>query len=68
MEVRDDVLSSVGGEDMDTSEYQLSDLEDIELYWEDPDLNKDKVSRPSIDTPFSLQIFLILGWTQWPTT
>ena len=30
-EMREDVLSSVGAQDLDTSSYQLTDLEDIEL-------------------------------------
>ena len=35
MEMRDEVLSSVGGQDLDTSSYQVSDLDDIEFNWED---------------------------------
>ena len=31
MEMRDEVLSSVGARDLDTSSYQVSDLEDIEF-------------------------------------
>ena len=31
MEMRDEVLSSVGAQDLDTSGYQVSDLEDIEF-------------------------------------
>ena len=34
MEMRDEVLSSVGAQDWDTSSYQVSDLEDIEFNWE----------------------------------
>ena len=34
MEMRDEVLSSVGAQDLDTSSYQVSDLEDIEVNWE----------------------------------
>ena len=34
MEMRDEVLSSVGTQDLDTSSYQVSDLEDIEFNWE----------------------------------
>ena len=30
MEMRDEVLPSVGAQDLDTSSYQLTDLEDIE--------------------------------------
>ena len=33
-EMRDEVLSSVGAQDLDTSSYQLTDLEDIEFNWE----------------------------------
>ena len=32
--MRDEVLSSVGAQDLDTSSYQVSDLEDIEFKWE----------------------------------
>ena len=35
-EMREEVLSSVGAQDMDTRGYEVSDLEDIEFYWEDP--------------------------------
>ena len=42
---------------MDTSGYQVTDLEDIEFVFEDPDLNIDAVFRPGIDTPFSLSNF-----------
>ena len=53
LEMRDEVLSSVGAQDMDRSRYQVSDLEDIEFDWEEPDLNMDTVFRTGIDTPFS---------------
>ena len=33
-EMREEVLSSVGAQAMDTSSYQVSDLEDIEFNWE----------------------------------
>ena len=57
MEMQDEVLSSVGAQDMDTSGYQVSDLEDIEFHWEDPDLNMDAIFRPGIVTPFFLSTF-----------
>ena len=38
MEMRDEVLSSVGAQDVDISSYQFSDLEDIEFNWEDSQL------------------------------
>ena len=34
MEMRVEVLSSVGSQDLDTSSYQVSDLEDIKFKWE----------------------------------
>ena len=55
--MREEVLSSVGAQDTDTSGYELSDLEDIEFSWEDPAVNVDSVYQPGIDTPFSPSIF-----------
>ena len=57
MEMREEVLSSVGAQDLDTSSYQVSDLEDIEFNWEDSQLDMDAVFRPGIDTPFSATTF-----------
>ena len=57
MEMRDQVLSGVGAQDMDTSSYQVSDLEDKEFNWESSQLNMDAVFRPGIDTPFSPTTF-----------
>ena len=57
MEMRDEVLSSVGAQELDTSSYQVSDLEDIEFNWENSQLEMDAVFRPGIDTPFSPTIF-----------
>ena len=42
-EKREEVLSSVGAQDTDTSGYQLSDLQDIEFSWEDPSVDMDSV-------------------------
>ena len=53
MEMRDEVLSSVGAQDLDTSSYQVSDLVDIEFNWENSQLEMDAVFRPGKDTPFS---------------
>ena len=63
MEMRDEVLSSVGAQDLDTSSYQVSDLEDIEFNWENSELDMDSVFRPGIDTPFSPTVFddLLMG-------
>ena len=63
MEMRDEVLSSVGAQDLDTSGYQVSDLEDIEFNWENDQLELDSVFRPGIATPFSPTAFddLLMG-------
>ena len=63
MEIRDEVLSSVGAQDLDTSSYQVSDLEDIEFKWENSQLDMDSVFRLGIDTPFSPTVFddLLMG-------
>ena len=42
---------------MDTSGYQVSGLEDIEIQWEYPGLTVDAVLWPGIDTPFSPSSF-----------
>ena len=55
--MREEVHSSVGAQDTDTSGYELSDLEDIEFSMEDPAVDLDSVYRPGIDTPFSPSIF-----------
>ena len=55
IEMREEVLSSVGAQNLDTSSYQLTDLEDIEFNWENSEL--DAVFRPGIDTPFSPSTF-----------
>ena len=44
---------SVGAQDIDTSGYQVSDLDNIEFYWEIDQLDVDAVFRPILDTPFS---------------
>ena len=57
MEMRDEVLSSVGAQDLDTSSYQVSDLEDIEFNWENSQLDMDAVFRPRIGFLFSPTTF-----------
>ena len=57
MEMRDEVLSSVGAQDLDTSSYQVTHREDIEFNWEISQLAMDAVVRPRIDTPFSATTF-----------
>ena len=53
MEMGDQLLSSVGAQNLDTSSYQVSDLEDVEFNWEKSQLDIDAVFRPGIDDPFS---------------
>ena len=63
MEMREEVLSSVGAQDLDTSSYQVSDLENIDFNWEDSRMDMDAVFRPGIDTPFLPTTFddLLMG-------
>ena len=55
----DEVLSSVGAQEgLDRSGYQVSaDLDDVEFYWENDQLEVDALFRPGIDTPFSPTAF-----------
>ena len=55
MEMRDEVLSSVGAQDLDTSSYQLTDLEDVHFNCDNS--QSDGVFRPVIDTLFSPTTF-----------
>ena len=55
--MRDEVLSSVGAKDLDTSSYQVSDLEEKEINWENSQLEMDAVFRLGIYTPFSPTTF-----------
>ena len=57
MEMGDEVLSSVGAQDLDTCSYQVSELEDIEFNWENSQMDMDAVFRPGIDTPSSPTTF-----------
>ena len=63
MEMREEVLSSVGAQYLGTSSYQVSDPEDMEFNWENSQLDMDAVFRPGIDTPFSPTTFdgLLMG-------
>ena len=57
IQMREEVLSSVGAQDTDARGYERSDIEDIEFSWEDPAMDLDSVYRPGIDTPFYLSNF-----------
>ena len=63
MEMRDEVLSSVGAQDLDTSSYQVSNLDDIEFNWEGSQLDMDAVFGRGIDIRFSPTTFddLLMG-------
>ena len=63
MEMRDEVLFSVGAQDLDTSSYQVSDLEDIEFNGENSQLDMDSIFRPGRDTTFFPTVFedLLMG-------
>ena len=52
-EMRDKILANAGAQVMDTSGSEPSDLEDIDSFWEDPQVELDDVIRPAIDTLFS---------------
>ena len=58
-EMKDEVLSSVGAQEvLDTSGYQVSaDLDDVEFYGENDQLDVDAALRPGIVTPFSTIAF-----------
>ena len=57
-ETRDEVLSNVGAQDMNTSGYQESAyLDDVAFYWQNDQLDVDDVSKPGIVTPFSPKAF-----------
>ena len=62
-EMREEVLSSVGAQDLDTSSYQVSNLKDLEFNCEKSHLDMDAVFRPGKDIPFSPTTFddLLMG-------
>ena len=56
-EMGKDVLFSVGAQDMDTLGSEVSELEDIEFFPENPPLEANAVFRPGIDTFFPQKAF-----------
>ena len=62
MEMRDEVLSSVGAQDLDTSTDQVSDLLNIEFNWENSQLDMDAEFRPGINYPFPPLHLRICRW------
>ena len=59
--MRDEVLSSVGAQDFDTSSYDTTEREDIEFNWQNSQLDMDAVFRLDIDIPFSPTFFVDLS-------
>ena len=57
MEMRFEVLSSVGAQDMGTRVYQAPDLDDVKFGWKNGQLDVNTVSTPTIDTLFSTTAF-----------
>ena len=57
LEMRDEVISSVGAQDVVTSGYQVSDLDDVDFYWRNDQPDVDAVLRQGIQTLFSHSIF-----------
>ena len=53
MEMSDEVLASVGAQELDTTGSQISDRIDVEFFWENDQLDVDAVLRPGIDTKCS---------------
>ena len=58
-QMRDEVLSSVGAEDLDTSSYQVSDLEDMEFNWKIHNWTWTQCSDQAQTPPF-LQLHLTI--------
>ena len=48
VEMREEVLSNVGAQDLDTSSYQVSYFEDIDFNWETSQWDMDAAFRPGI--------------------
>ena len=56
-EMRYELLFSVCAQDMDTSGYQVFDLQEFEFYCKNDQLDVDAVFRPGLETPFSPTVF-----------
>ena len=68
MEMNDDILSSVGAQDLETSSSEVSNLKDIEFNWENSQLGMDAMFRSDIDTPFSPKRRRFFDWGfSWKT-
>ena len=56
-EMRNEVLSSVGVQGLDTNGYPMSDLDDVEFYCKNDQLDVDALFKTSRDIPFSPPTF-----------
>ena len=63
--MKDEVFSSVGVQDMDTSGYQTSDLDNDDIYWEKNHLVVDTVFTPTKSIYFSPSVFNDFEMVQW---
>ena len=55
-EMQDEVRASVGDHDV-SSNFDPSDMDDIQFHCENPNVEMDAVCRPGIDIPFSPSLF-----------
>jgi len=58
--MQQEAISGKGAKETDTSEYQVSDLKDIKLQWEDLDFNMNIALQQSINILFRLQQSMVL--------
>ena len=63
--MREEVLASAEAQDMLTRCYELLDLEDIDIFWENPQAQLDAVFRPGLDIPFSPIVSTIWRWAEY---
>ena len=62
VEMKDEIRSSVGAQKMNTSRYQVSDLDDVEFFWEKDRLDVDAVFRLALIPPFHQQHLTTWRW------
>ena len=62
METEDKTLSTVGVQETDTNDFQLSGLVDIELQWENPQLDKEvvfRIGKDNLSSPMNIDNLLM---------
>ena len=62
VEMQDEVLPSLVAQHMDTSRCQVSDLDDVEFYWQNNQPDVDDLCRQGIGTPFDQQRLMTWRW------